>query len=175
MGDVSSASTDNVCAVLSARNAARGVLVLDVVQTTPSSCVLPSDAPDSTSTPRTLPDKALDTEWVGVPVRYLWEQIEPDPSATHVLISAYHGFTANLPIDDFLREGSLFAHTFSGSPLEPDHGYPLRLVVPHLYFWKSVKWVRGFSLMDADEPGFWERNGYHMRGDPFQEQRFWGD
>lgn len=117
----------------------------------------------------------LDTEWTGVPVRYLWEQIEPDPSATHVLISAYHGFTANLPIDDFLREGSLFAHTFSGSPLEPDHGYPLRLVVPHLYFWKSVKWARGFSLMDADEPGFWERNGYHMRGDPFQEQRFWGD
>lgn len=117
----------------------------------------------------------LDTEWRGVPVGHIWDQIGADSSATHVLVDAYHGFTANLPIEDFLREGNLFAHTFGGEPLEPEHGYPLRLVVPHLYFWKSVKWVRGLTVLDADEPGFWERNGYHMYGDPFREQRFWGD
>jgi DMSO/TMAO reductase YedYZ molybdopterin-dependent catalytic subunit len=117
----------------------------------------------------------LDTEWTGVPVRSVWEILDPDPSATHVLVNAYHGFTANLPIDDFLREGNLFAYEYGGMPLEPEHGYPLRLVVPHLYFWKSVKWVQGFTVLDADQPGFWERNGYHMYGDPFREQRFWGD
>jgi len=117
----------------------------------------------------------LDTAWEGVPVRDVWEQIEPDDGSTHVLVHAYHGFTANLPIDDFLREDNLFAHTYDGAPLEPEHGYPLRLVVPHLYFWKSVKWVRGFTVLAEDQPGFWERNGYHMYGDPWREQRFWGD
>ena len=117
----------------------------------------------------------LDTLWTGVSVRHIWEMIDASPSATHVLVNAYHGFTANLPIEDFLRDGNLFAYEFGGNALEPEHGYPLRLVVPHLYFWKSVKWVRGFSVLDADQPGFWERNGYHMYGDPFQEQRFWGD
>ena len=117
----------------------------------------------------------LDTEWAGVPIRAVWDLIEPGPSATHVLVNAYHGFTANLPIGDFLRPGNLFAYEFAGQPLEPEHGYPLRLVVPHLYFWKSVKWVTGFTVLDDDQPGFWERNGYHMYGDPFREQRFWGD
>ncbi|HEX9644130.1 MAG TPA: sulfite oxidase-like oxidoreductase [Acidimicrobiia bacterium] len=116
----------------------------------------------------------LDTSWEGIPVKDVWAEIRPDPSATHVLVRAYHGFTANLPLADFLRDENLFAHTYGGEPLEPEHGYPLRLVVPHLYFWKSVKWVQGFTLLDADEPGFWERNGYHMYGDPFKEQRFWG-
>ena len=117
----------------------------------------------------------LDTTWEGVPVQHIWDQIEGADDATHVLVFAYHGFTANLPVEDFLREDNLFAHTYEGEELELEHGYPLRLVVPHLYFWKSVKWVRGFQLLDADEPGFWERNGYHMYGDPFEEQRFWGD
>ena len=117
----------------------------------------------------------LDTDWAGVPVRTVWDQIEPATAATHVLVRAYHGFTANLPLDDFLREENLFAFEYGGAPLETDHGYPLRLVVPHLYFWKSVKWVRGFTVLDGDQPGFWERNGYHMYGDPFREQRFWGD
>lgn len=117
----------------------------------------------------------LDTTWTGVPVRAAWDQLDVDPSATHVMITAYHGFTANLPIEDFLRDDNLFAHTFDGAPLDPEHGWPLRLVVPHLYFWKSVKWVTGFEVMSADKPGFWERNGYHMYGDPFLEQRFWGD
>ena len=117
----------------------------------------------------------FDTSWDGVSVREIWDRIDPAPNATHVMVHAYHGFTANLPVEDFLAEGNLFAHTFDGEPLELNHGYPLRLVVPHLYFWKSVKWVRGFTVMDHDEPGFWERNGYHMYGDPFKEQRYWGD
>jgi DMSO/TMAO reductase YedYZ molybdopterin-dependent catalytic subunit len=117
----------------------------------------------------------LDTEWEGVAVRHIWDQVEASERATHVLVHAYHGFTANLPVEDFLRPGNLFAHAFGGEELALDHGFPLRLVVPHLYFWKSVKWVRGFSVLDADRPGFWERNGYHMYGDPFREQRYWGD
>jgi DMSO/TMAO reductase YedYZ molybdopterin-dependent catalytic subunit len=117
----------------------------------------------------------FDTSWEGVAVSDIWDRIDPRPEATHVMIHAYHGFTANLPIEDFLRRSNLFAHTYEGEPLDLSHGYPLRLVVPHLYFWKSVKWVRGFTLLEADAPGFWERNGYHMYGDPFLEQRYWGD
>lgn len=116
----------------------------------------------------------FDTEWEGIAVTEVLNLIEVPAAATHVLVNAEHGFTANLPIEDFSREGNLFAYTYGGEPLEPDHGWPLRLVVPHLYFWKSVKWTRGFTFLDQDEPGFWERNGYHMYGDPFQEQRYWG-
>ncbi len=115
----------------------------------------------------------FDTNWAGVPVRWIWDQISPLASATHVLVNAYGGYTANLPIDDFLRDDNLFAWSYDGAPLEREHGGPLRLVVPHLYFWKSVKWVRGFTVTSHDEPGFWERAGYHMYGDPFQEQRYW--
>lgn len=117
----------------------------------------------------------LDTQWVGVPVGAVWNLLQPAATATHVLVNAFHGFTANLPVGDFLRDENLFAYEYGGAPLEPEHGFPLRLVVPHLYFWKSVKWVRGFTVLDGDQPGFWERNGYHMYGDPFREQRFWGD
>ena len=117
----------------------------------------------------------LDTAWRGVEVAELMSRFELAPSATHVLVWAEHGFTANLPLEDFLRPDNLLAWQFGGVDLELDHGWPLRLVVPHLYFWKSVKWVRGFRFLDHDEPGFWERNGYHMYGDPFREQRYWGD
>ena len=117
----------------------------------------------------------FDTEWEGVEVRRLLELAGVGPTATHVVVRAEHGFTANLPLEDFARDGNLFAWRFGGEELEVDHGWPLRLVVPHLYFWKSVKWTRGFDLLDHDEPGFWERNGYHMYGDPFREQRYWGD
>lgn len=117
----------------------------------------------------------LDTRWEGVAVTHLLEMVGPLPEATHVVIRAEEGFTANLPLDDFAREGNLFAYRYGGDDLAPDHGWPLRLVVPHLYFWKSAKWVRGFDLTDRDQPGFWERNGYHMRGDPWREQRYWGD
>lgn len=117
----------------------------------------------------------LDTEWRGVPTRVVLDNVTVAESATHVLVRAEHGFTANLPLDDFLAEDAMFAWEFDGKALELEHGWPLRLVVPHLYFWKSVKWVRGITLMDADQPGFWERNGYHMYGDPWKEQRYWGD
>ena len=117
----------------------------------------------------------FDTEWEGVPVTEVMSRLDVLPEATHVLVSAEHGFTANLPLEDFTRPDNMFAYRYGGEELEPDHGWPLRLVVPHLYFWKSVKWVRGFDLLDQDQPGFWERNGYHMYGDPFKEQRFWGD
>lgn len=117
----------------------------------------------------------FDTEWEGVPVTEVMKLVDSDPAATHVLVRAEHGFTANLPLEDFAREDNLFAWKYGGEDLELDHGAPVRLVVPHLYFWKSVKWTRGFALLDHDEPGFWERNGYHMYGDPFQEQRYWGD
>ena len=117
----------------------------------------------------------LDTRWEGVAVRSVLDLVGPLVGATHVVVGAEHGFTANLPLDDFGRDDNLFAWKFDGERLEPEHGWPLRLVVPHLYFWKSVKWVQGFDLVDHDEPGFWERNGYHMYGDPWQEQRFWGD
>lgn len=117
----------------------------------------------------------LDTSWEGVSVAEVMGRVGLRPEATHVLVFAEHGFTANLPLADFLAEPNLFADTFGGETLEAEHGWPLRLVVPHLYFWKSVKWVRGLRFLDHDEPGFWERNGYHMYGDPFRQQRYWGD
>jgi DMSO/TMAO reductase YedYZ molybdopterin-dependent catalytic subunit len=117
----------------------------------------------------------LDTRWEGVSVAELMSRVRLLPEASHVLVHAEHGFTANLPLDDFLAEPNLFAYRYDGAELEPDHGWPLRLVVPRLYFWKSVKWVRGLQFLDHDAPGFWERNGYHMYGDPWREQRFWGD
>jgi DMSO/TMAO reductase YedYZ molybdopterin-dependent catalytic subunit len=117
----------------------------------------------------------LDTRWEGVAVADLIARARPLPAATHVLVRAENGFTANLPLTDFARPANLFAYRCDGADLDPDHGWPLRLVVPHLYFWKSAKWARGFDLLDHDEPGFWERNGYHMYGDPWREQRHWGD
>jgi len=117
----------------------------------------------------------LDTTWRGVAVTELMSRLKPSSGASHVLVLAEQGFTANIPLTDFTWPENLFAHTYGGESLEPDHGWPLRLVVPHLYFWKSVKWVRGLRFLDHDTPGFWERNGYHMYGDPWREQRYWGD
>ncbi|MDH3307151.1 MAG: sulfite oxidase-like oxidoreductase [Acidimicrobiia bacterium] len=117
----------------------------------------------------------LDTLWEGVQVIDLVKHVDIDPEVTHVLVGAEHGFTANLPLDDLLRPDNLLAWRYAGEDLAPEHGWPLRLVVPHLYFWKSVKWVRSIEFMAGDRPGFWERNGYHMYGDPFREQRYWGD
>ena len=117
----------------------------------------------------------LNTTWTGVRTVDVVSKAEVKPGATHVVVLAEHGFTANLPVDDFLAADNLFTWIYDGQELELEHGWPLRLVVPHLYFWKSVKWVRGLRFVDADEPGFWERNGYHMVGDPWKEQRYWGD
>ncbi len=114
----------------------------------------------------------FDNRWEGVSFRELIMQARPKPSASHVLVHAEQDFTANVPLADLDREDVLFATHHDGQPLSADHGYPLRLVVPHLYAWKSVKWVRGIEFLDHDVPGFWERNGYHMYGDPFKEQRF---
>ncbi len=113
-----------------------------------------------------------DNVFAGIPVRTLVERARPRPEVTHVLVHAEHGFTTNLPLDDFLAPGNLLALRHNGRDLDPEHGGPVRLVVPHLYFWKSAKWVRGFEFMEGDYPGFWEQNGYHMRGEPWAEERY---
>ncbi|HZS01663.1 MAG TPA: sulfite oxidase-like oxidoreductase [Chloroflexota bacterium] len=117
----------------------------------------------------------LDSVFEGVPFRAVAAAVRPKPEAHYVMVHAEQGFTANLPLADLDRDTVLFAHRADGKELEPDHGWPLRLVVPHLYFWKSAKWVRGLEFRADDAPGFWEGYGYHMRGDPWQEQRYWGD
>jgi DMSO/TMAO reductase YedYZ molybdopterin-dependent catalytic subunit len=114
----------------------------------------------------------FDNQWRGVAFRELLRRVKPKIEATHVLVHAEQGFTANIPLADLDRDNVLLATHHDGQPLTPDHGYPLRLIVPHLYAWKSVKWLRGLEFLDHDVPGFWEQNGYHMYGDPFREQRF---
>jgi DMSO/TMAO reductase YedYZ molybdopterin-dependent catalytic subunit len=115
----------------------------------------------------------LDTVWEGVSVDTLLEGI--DHSASYVVAFCDGGYTTNLPIEDVTDGKAWVSHIYDGEPLEAEHGGPARLLVPHLYFWKSAKWVRGLRLVDDDEPGFWESLGYHNRGDPWQEQRYWGD
>ena len=114
----------------------------------------------------------FDNHWDGVLATELMSRVKVKPDAQHVMVHAEHGYTANLPLADFLRPTTIFAPSHDGDSLLADHGYPLRLVVPHLYAWKSVKWVRGIELLDREEPGFWEQNGYHIYGDPFKEQRY---
>jgi DMSO/TMAO reductase YedYZ molybdopterin-dependent catalytic subunit len=115
----------------------------------------------------------FDTVWEGVSVDTLLEGVET--SAGYVSAFCDGGYTTNLPIEDVMDGKAWVAFNFGGEPLEPEHGGPARLLVPHLYFWKSAKWVRGLRLLAEDEPGFWETNGYHNRGDPWLEQRYWGD
>jgi DMSO/TMAO reductase YedYZ molybdopterin-dependent catalytic subunit len=117
----------------------------------------------------------FDTRWQGVPFAEVIRLARPLPEARYVVQHAEYGFTTNTPLEDLTRPNVLLADTFDGQPLDPEHGYPLRMVVPHLYFWKGAKWVRGVEFTATDRPGFWERNGYHMYGDPFREQRYWGD
>jgi DMSO/TMAO reductase YedYZ molybdopterin-dependent catalytic subunit len=114
----------------------------------------------------------FDVRWGGVPVAEVVKLAGPKPEAKYAMILAEEGFTSNVPLADLLRPASLLALKHDGEPLPADHGYPVRLVVPHLYAWKSVKWVRGLNLLAEDAAGFWEANGYHMYGDPFKEQRF---
>jgi DMSO/TMAO reductase YedYZ molybdopterin-dependent catalytic subunit len=115
----------------------------------------------------------LDTSWEGVSIDTLLEEVEHD--ATHVLAFCDGGYTTNLPLEDVVDGQAWIAFAYDGEDLEPEHGGPARLLVPHLYFWKSAKWIRGLRLMDGDEPGFWETYGYHMYGDPWREQRYSGD
>lgn len=114
----------------------------------------------------------LDVQWTGVKVTDFMRHVELDPNAKHLMQHCYGGYTTNLDLDDFLREENFFAHTLSGEPLPAEHGGPLRLVVPHLYAWKSAKWINGLEFLDHMELGFWERNGYHHRGDPWARQRY---
>lgn len=113
----------------------------------------------------------FDTTWVGVRVSDLLERAVPAPSASHVLVHAHGGYTTNLPLDALTGDDVLVAHTFDGRPLERDHGGPARLLVPRRYLWKSAKWVSAIEVLDHDEPGLWERNGYHNDGDPWAEER----
>lgn len=114
----------------------------------------------------------FDSEWEGIPVGELMKLVTLKPEATHVMVHAEQGFTANLSLQDFVREDNMLVDTRNGQPISTEHGWPLRLFVPHLYFWKSAKWLRGLEFMAADKPGFWESYGYHMRGDPWEEERY---
>lgn len=115
----------------------------------------------------------LDTTWEGVSLDLLLDGVETD--AQYVMAFSDGGYTTNLPFPDVMGGKAWIATRFDNEPLAPQHGGPARLLVPHLYFWKSAKWVRGIDLMRQDQPGFWERYGYHNYGDPWQEQRYWGD
>ncbi|HKN26127.1 MAG TPA: sulfite oxidase-like oxidoreductase [Candidatus Acidoferrum sp.] len=114
----------------------------------------------------------LDNLWKGVLFTEVLKRVTLQPGAEFVLVLAEEGYTSNIPLQDLQRPNVLFAFEHDGAPLSADHGGPVRLVVPHLYAWKSVKWVRGFMLLDHDRLGFWERNGYHAYGDPWREQRY---
>ncbi|MBI2954585.1 MAG: sulfite oxidase-like oxidoreductase [Chloroflexi bacterium] len=114
----------------------------------------------------------LDNRWEGVAFREILARIKLRPEARFVLVHADGGYTANLPLDVLDDENVLFAHKYDGKDITPDHGWPLRLVVPKRYFWKSVKWVRGIEFIAQDRPGFWEMRGYHNDGDPWKEQRY---
>jgi DMSO/TMAO reductase YedYZ molybdopterin-dependent catalytic subunit len=114
----------------------------------------------------------LDNEFEGVRVRDVIGLARVKPEARYVMFHAEGGWTTNLPLADLMRDDVLFAWRWNGQDLTPEHGWPLRVVVPHLYFWKSAKWVRAMEFMAEDRPGFWERNGYHRYGDPWREERY---
>jgi DMSO/TMAO reductase YedYZ molybdopterin-dependent catalytic subunit len=117
----------------------------------------------------------LDQKWEGIPFSRIVELAKPLPDAKFVISHCEHGFTANVPIEATHGDDVLIALRANGAPLTPEHGYPARLVIPELYAWKSAKWLRGIEFSTTDKPGFWETNGYHNVGDPWKEQRYWGD
>ncbi|MGB7060705.1 MAG: sulfite oxidase-like oxidoreductase [Geitlerinemataceae cyanobacterium] len=114
----------------------------------------------------------LDVKWRGIKVLDFMKQVEVDPAAVHVMEHCYGGYTTNLPLEDFLKEENFFAYELDGEPLSAEHGGPMRSVVPHLYAWKSAKWINGLEFLAKEEFGFWERNGYHSRGEPWAEERY---
>ncbi|MEV0796976.1 sulfite oxidase-like oxidoreductase [Kribbella sp. NPDC050281] len=115
----------------------------------------------------------LETSWKGVSLDTLLADVET--SADYALVHSYGGYTTNVPMDDLLDGQAWIAYEYDGEPIHPEHGGPARLLVPHLYFWKSAKWVRGLVLSDTQDLGFWETAGYHEYGDPWKEQRYAGD
>lgn len=117
----------------------------------------------------------LDMKWEGVSLDVLFEHVELDRKAMFLTAYCDGGYTTNLPLTDAVNGQAFVALKYDDKPLRPEHGGPARLVVPHLYFWKSAKWVRGLRLMEQDKPGFWESLGYHNRGDPWKEERYWND
>ena len=114
----------------------------------------------------------LDVQWTGVKVTDFMSHVELEPNAFHVMQHCYGGYTTNITIADFLRPENFFAHTVFDEPLSVEHGGPMRLVVPHLYAWKSAKWINGLEFLEQEDFGFWERNGYHTRGEPWAEERY---
>ncbi|MED4583725.1 sulfite oxidase-like oxidoreductase [Brevibacillus choshinensis] len=117
----------------------------------------------------------FDNAFTGVRFRDFMKAIGVTPQSSYVMLHGDQGYTSNLALSDLDRDDVILAHSIDGEPLTDKHGWPLRLVVPHLYFWKSVKWLRGFEFIDENKPGFWEQNGFHLNGDPFQEERFSGE
>jgi DMSO/TMAO reductase YedYZ molybdopterin-dependent catalytic subunit len=114
----------------------------------------------------------LDTTWEGVPIQEVMRLAQLRPAARFVVAHSDQGYTANLPLDVLDDDDVLLADTFDGAPLEPEHGWPLRLIVPKRYFWKSAKWIRGLEFLDHDQLGFWERYGYNNDADPWKEERY---
>jgi DMSO/TMAO reductase YedYZ molybdopterin-dependent catalytic subunit len=114
----------------------------------------------------------LDVTWTGILTTELMKHIVVKSEATHIMFHCYGGYTTNLAMEDFLAEGCMIVHKLGDEDIPVDHGGPLRSLIPHLYAWKSAKWLNGIEFMQGDKPGFWERNGYHMRGDPFKEERY---
>ncbi|MGJ4954224.1 sulfite oxidase-like oxidoreductase [Bradyrhizobium sp. HKCCYLRH2015] len=113
-----------------------------------------------------------DNQWEGLATRDLLAACRPRDGADFVVLHSYDGYTTNLTLEDFAAEDALLAHSWSGAPLTREHGGPVRVVVPHLYFWKSAKWLKAIEFLDSDKPGYWEVRGYHNRGDPWAEQRY---
>jgi DMSO/TMAO reductase YedYZ molybdopterin-dependent catalytic subunit len=116
-----------------------------------------------------------DNRWRGVATRDLLDRVTPMPDAEYVMLTSFDGYTTNLPLADFAAEDAILATTWEGAPITRPHGGPMRLIVPHLYLWKSAKWLTRIDFRSRDAAGFWEKNGYHMRGDPWREERYSGD
>jgi len=114
----------------------------------------------------------LDNRWEGISIREIMKRVRPRPEARYVMQHADPDYTTNIALEDLLDDDVLLALKHNGRDLEPDHGGPVRLVVPKLYFWKSAKWLRAFEFLDVNPPGFWEQNGYHMHADPWREERY---
>lgn len=114
----------------------------------------------------------LDNDWEGVAIGEIMRRVRVRPEVRYVMVHADPDYTTNLDLEDLVQDDALLALRHNERDLEPDHGGPLRLVVPKLYFWKSAKWVRGFEFLDVNPPGFWEQNGYHMHADPWKEERY---
>ncbi len=114
----------------------------------------------------------LDVSWTGILCTDFMKALKIQPEASHIMFHCYGGYTTNLALDDFLAEGCMLAYSLEGQDIPLEHGGPLRSLIPHLYAWKSAKWLSGIEFMSSDRPGFWERNGYHMRGDPWKEERY---